>query len=118
MGEMIFRFVIGGVAVSAFATLGDVLKPKSFAGLFGAAPSVAIATLALSLSTHGSEYAAAEATSMIAGALAFLIYACTVASILRRLQVSVIATAVLLLPVWLISAFGSWVLWLRLIEKH
>jgi hypothetical protein len=28
--------------VTAFAILGDVLRPKSFAGLFGAAPSVAL----------------------------------------------------------------------------
>jgi hypothetical protein len=72
MGEVFFRFVVGGVAVSAFAALGDVIKPKSFAGLFGAAPSIAIATLALTVSTRGGRYAAAEASSMMAGALAFL----------------------------------------------
>jgi transposase len=33
------------IAVSAFAALGDTLRPKSFAGLFGAAPSIALATL-------------------------------------------------------------------------
>jgi len=32
--------------VSAFAVIGDLFKPKSFGGLFGAAPSVALATLA------------------------------------------------------------------------
>jgi hypothetical protein len=30
------RFLAGGLIVSAFAILGDVLRPKSFAGLFGA----------------------------------------------------------------------------------
>jgi hypothetical protein len=35
----------GGIAVSAFAVLGDSLRPKSFARLFGAAPSIALATL-------------------------------------------------------------------------
>jgi hypothetical protein len=39
--EVFIRFLIGGLFVSAFAVLGDGLKPKSFAGLFGAAPSVA-----------------------------------------------------------------------------
>jgi hypothetical protein len=38
-------FLAGGVAVAAFAALGDTLRPKSFAGLFGAAPSIALATL-------------------------------------------------------------------------
>jgi hypothetical protein len=113
MAEIIFRFLIGGLAVSAFATLGDVLKPKSFAGLFGAAPSIAIATLALTVSAHGSNYAASEATSMAAGALAFLIYACAVAIVIRRFQVSVIGTVVLLLPLWFVSAFGFWQLWLK-----
>lgn len=53
MKELVLRFVIGGLAVSAFAALGDVLKPKSFAGLFGAAPSIALATLGLTMHTYG-----------------------------------------------------------------
>ena len=35
--QLVFRFVIGGLVVSLFAVIGDVLKPKSFAGLFGSA---------------------------------------------------------------------------------
>jgi hypothetical protein len=106
MREILFRFSIGGIAVSAFATLGDVLKPKSFAGLFGAAPSVAIATLALAVSVHGPEYAAVESSAMVAGAVAFLVYSGTVAYIIRRFQVPVLVTAILLLPVWFATAFG------------
>lgn len=112
MAEILIRFLIGGLAVSAFATLSDVLKPKSFAGLFGAAPSVAIATLALTASTHGTVYAGVEATSMAAGALAFLVYACMVSIALKRSRISVIGVAVLLLPIWFMSAFGFWTLWL------
>ena len=41
MSEMVIRFLVGGVVVSLFAMLGDVLRPMSFAGLFGAAPSIA-----------------------------------------------------------------------------
>jgi hypothetical protein len=41
--QILIRFLIGGAVVSVFALIGDVLKPKSFAGLFGAAPSVAVA---------------------------------------------------------------------------
>ena len=43
MSEYVIRFLVGGAVVSAFSMLGDVLKPKSFAGLFAAAPSVALA---------------------------------------------------------------------------
>jgi hypothetical protein len=42
MAEAFIRFIVGGVFVSAFAVLGDVLKPKSFAGLFGAASTAAV----------------------------------------------------------------------------
>src|SRR4051794_26826017 len=43
--EYVIRFFIGGLIVSIFAALGDIFRPKSFAGLFDAAPSVALATL-------------------------------------------------------------------------
>ena len=58
MSQILARFIIGGAIVSAFAIIGDVLKPKSFAGLFGAAPSVALATLAMTVVSDGSSYAA------------------------------------------------------------
>jgi len=57
MVEIIIRFMIGGLVVSVFAVMGDLLKPKSFAGLFGAAPSVALATLGLTVASDGARYA-------------------------------------------------------------
>jgi hypothetical protein len=45
MVQILIRFLVGGAVLSVFAAIGDVLRPKSFAGLFGAAPSVALATL-------------------------------------------------------------------------
>jgi hypothetical protein len=63
MTELTVRFVIGGVVISFFAVMGDVLKPKSFAGLFGAAPSVALATLGLTICADGKLFAAREARS-------------------------------------------------------
>ena len=80
--DILLRVMVGGAVVSIFAVLGDFLKPKSFAGLFGAAPSVALVTLGLTISRQGSAYAAIEARSMIAGSVAFLIYALFVALLL------------------------------------
>jgi hypothetical protein len=60
MTEYVVRFLVGGIVVSAFATLGDILSPKSFAGLFGAAPSVALATLGIAVYRHGADYAARQ----------------------------------------------------------
>lgn len=50
--EILLRVMVGGVVVSGFALLGDLLKPKRCAGLFGAAPSVALATLVLTVVLH------------------------------------------------------------------
>jgi hypothetical protein len=36
---LLIRFVLGGLIVSAFAVVSEMFKPKTFAGLFGAAPS-------------------------------------------------------------------------------
>jgi len=49
MTPVIFCFFVGGVVVSIFAILGDLLKPKSFAGLFNVALSIAVATIGLTL---------------------------------------------------------------------
>ena len=74
MTQLLVRFLIGGAMVSSFAVSGDILKPKTLAGLFGAAPSVALATLALTVLTNGQSYAGKEARSMIAGAFALLLF--------------------------------------------
>jgi hypothetical protein len=58
-----------GFAVSAFAALGDVFRPQSFAGLFGAAPSIALATLAIRVFSNGSDYVATAGRSMVFGAV-------------------------------------------------
>jgi len=70
--NLLIRFLIGGIVVSLFAALGDVLRPKSFAGLFGAAPSIALATIGLTILQGGKAYAALECRSMMLGAVAFL----------------------------------------------
>jgi hypothetical protein len=92
------------MVVSIFAMIGGRVKPKTFAGLFGAAPSVALATLTLTVLKKGKPYAALEAQSMILGAVAFSIYACLVCRWLMRSNVSVLKTAVLSLFVWLACA--------------
>jgi hypothetical protein len=94
--------------VSAFATLGDVLKPKSFAGLFGAAPSVALATLGLTILTEGKVYAATEARSMIAGALAFCLYALVSSHLMMREKFHAVAVTIPALGLWLGCSLAMW----------
>jgi hypothetical protein len=109
MSQILVRFLIGGIVVSAFAVIGDVLKPKSFAGLFGAAPSVALASLALAVMTEGASYAATEGRSMMAGAIAFFVYASLVSWIMMRYKFKALLVTICSIPVWLGVAGG--VLW-------
>jgi hypothetical protein len=106
MEEFVLRFLIGGVAVSAFAVLGDVLRPKSFAGLFGAAPSIALATLGLALWKQGGDYAAVEGRSMIFGALALAVYSWCVCQLMIRWRYSALLATLSALVVWFGVAFA------------
>jgi len=113
VADILWRIVVGGVVVSTFALLGDLLKPRSFAGLFGAAPSIALATLALTVNKDGRGYASIEARSMILGSLAFLVYALVVSRVLLRGRVSALAVASTALLLWLGCAFGLWYVVIR-----
>jgi len=113
MMQILLRFLIGGVVVSLFAIIGDLLKPKSFAGLFGAAPSVALATIGLTAAKEGAAYAGVEARSMIGGAIAFFVYASFVSWIMMRYKVKALWTTLGMIPVWLGAAFGLWYVWLK-----
>ena len=108
MYEILLRVVLGGAVVSVFALLGDLLKPKRFAGLFSAAPSVALATLALAVKQHGTMYASVEARSMILGAVAFLVYASVVSRLLIRKKWPALPVTGVGLLLWLGVALGLW----------
>lgn len=95
MTKYVVRFLVSGVVVSAFAMLGDVLRPKSFAGLFGAAPSVALATLGIAVHQHGVGYAAVQSRSMMAGAIALAVYSVLVCHVLTRTRLSALAATML-----------------------
>ena len=101
------RFIAGGVAVTAFAALGDALRPKSFAGLFGAAPSIALATLLITLSKDGAGFAAVEGRSMILGAVALAAYSWFVCVLLERFMVSSWIATLAAIVVWSGIAFGT-----------
>lgn len=111
--QLALRFIIGGLVVSAFAVIGEVLKPKSFAGIFGAAPSVALATLGLTALTRPPSYVALEGRSMIAGAAALLVYCLAVGALFHRNGHHAVLEAGLPWVLWFAAAFGLWALVLR-----
>jgi uncharacterized membrane protein (GlpM family) len=100
MGELVLRFVLGGLIVSLFAMTGEMFQPKTFAGLFGAAPSVAIATLAMAYVNQDGGYVAVEARSMLIGCAGLLVYGAACVATARRKR----------LPVWLGATLG-WGAW-------
>jgi uncharacterized membrane protein (GlpM family) len=110
MAELVFRFLIGGAVVSIFAVLAEIFKPKSFAGLFGAAPSVALATIGITIAHSGQGYAATEAHSMLFGVIGFFCYANAASWILMRHKAPALTATLALLPVWISVSFA--LLWL------
>lgn len=113
MTELIVRFLIGGAMVSVFATIGDIFRPKSFAGLFGAAPSIALATLGLTILQNGKLYASLESRSMMAGGAALFCYTSAVSWTMMRFKTSALWTTVAWMPLWLGCAFALWFIFLR-----
>ena len=68
------RVVAAGLLVCVFALIGELVKPKRFAGIFSAAPSVALASLVVVLVTEGSGNLRLELEGMILGAVAFVVH--------------------------------------------
>ncbi|MGB8325559.1 MAG: hypothetical protein WCE52_21550 [Candidatus Acidiferrum sp.] len=114
MLEYGLRFLAGGIVVSAFAAFGDILRPKSFAGLFGAAPSIALATLFITLSQKGAPFVAMEGRSMIVGAFALAAYSWTVCVLLKKFLLSSWTATVAALVVWFAIGLGVSVALFRL----
>lgn len=104
--QWLIRFLIGGTMVSLFAMTADILRPKGFAGLFSAAPSVALASLALTVIHENSSYAAIEARSMLLGALAMFLYAAGCTYLMAKGHTKAGATSAAMLVVWAICALA------------
>lgn len=96
----------------AFAVLSQGLKPKRFAGLFSAAPAVALASLTIVILDKGARDAHKSSLGMIAGSAGMVAYAAAVVPLLRRMRAShaaatglgawAVAAAIVALPVLLV----------------
>jgi len=90
--------IAGGVGVVAFALIAETLEPKDFAGIFSAAPSIALASLVVTVIMVGSAPAALSAEGMVAGGLGMLVF-CAVAVRAVRRNGAIRGTA-LVVPAW------------------
>ncbi|HEV8246865.1 MAG TPA: DUF3147 family protein [Polyangiaceae bacterium] len=68
------RFFLGGALVSLFAAIATAFKPKTFAGLFGSAPTIALVSLGIAFHEQGPEHAGQLSVSMAIGAVG--LFAC------------------------------------------
>ena len=95
---LLVKGLFGGCLVAVFALLSESVSPKRFGGLFGAAPAVAIAGLAITLLDKGAHDAHLSAVGMIAGAVGMIAYAAVAVPLLRRMRASIAA----------VPALGAW----------
>lgn len=103
---MLLHFVFGGLSVTVFSLVGELFRPKTFAGLFSSAPSVAVASLALAYVSKGRAYVEVEALAMSIGALALLAYAAACVTVARKSR-SIWLGTVLAWGVWGAVAFAA-----------
>jgi uncharacterized membrane protein (GlpM family) len=92
----------GGSLVVAFALLSEGLRPKRFAGLFSAAPAVAIAGLTVVVLGETAHKAHENSLGMIAGCVGMIAYAAAAVPLLRRKRA--VVAAALALFAWTAAA--------------
>jgi hypothetical protein len=105
------KAVAGGTFVAAFAAVGELLRPRGLAGIFAAAPSVALASLAVTLVATGSSSASNQLMAMIAGAAALGVYCLLAIESVKRFGSRWGSVTAML--VWLAVAVGLWAVVLR-----
>lgn len=92
------RGLLGGCLVVMFALVGEVVKPKVFAGLFASAPSVALASLLLTIGFESVYKAREESIGMVVGAIAMTASAVVAAACIPRMK-----------ALW--GSLAAWVAW-------
>jgi hypothetical protein len=109
--QLILKGLAGGIFVVAFALVGSIVNPTRLAGLFSAAPSVAIASLLITTYSVGTNEARQDARSMILGAVALIVAAVLGLPLLGR--ISAFRTATCIAGFWIVVAGIGYVAVLR-----
>ena len=108
---LLIKAMNGGLFVVAFAVVAQCLKPKRFAGLLSAAPSVAIANLIVTVTDKGRPVGRLNALGMIAGACAMFVV-CSVGVVLVP-RWGAIRASLAMCTLWLPIAIGAYLAFLR-----
>jgi len=114
VGVFALRALLGGVLVVGFALIGEMVTPKAFAGLFSAAPSVAVASLAITVVADNTHKARQASTGMVVGGIG-MVACCVLAAVaVPRLQAR-LGSAMAWLA-WAVVALGLY--WAVFIGAH
>src|SRR4051794_28732978 len=84
IAEIACKAVAGGLFVLAFAALAQMITPKRLAGVFSAAPSVAIGSLLVTTAFKGPPDVALAGRGMVVGAVGFLVYCLAAVPLIRH----------------------------------
>jgi hypothetical protein len=104
----IVQALAGGTLVVAFALLGHALEPKRFAGIFSAAPSIAIAGLVVTVVAIGDGPASRASLGMLFSAAGFVTFGVLVRPLLRRM--GAVVASCLGCCAWIVVAVGGYLL--------
>jgi hypothetical protein len=107
---LVVKAVNGGLFVVAFALVAEGLKPKRFAGLFSAAPSVALANLLVTVLDKGSRDGELGSQGMVAGAAA-MVLVCLIGIVSVRRWGATLGSAALC-ALWFPLAIGAYLVFL------
>lgn len=111
VGVVLLKGIVGGALVVLFALVGEIVTPRSVAGVTSGAPSVAAAGLLVTLLTSGVAMAWNLSLGMVAGAIALVTWCLVGVDAVKRfggLKGSLAATGV-----WFTVAFALWAVVLR-----
>jgi uncharacterized membrane protein (GlpM family) len=107
MVEVALKALFGGLFVVVFALVSEVTTPQRFAGVFSAAPSVALGSLTVTLVAKGVHDVATASAGMAAGAVALLVYSVAAVAALRRF--GALKGAVIAVGAWFaVAGLGRW----------
>jgi uncharacterized membrane protein (GlpM family) len=110
-GLLAIRAVVAGTFVVGFALVGNVARPRRFAGLFGAAPSIALANLIVLVVSEGDPKATRELAAMVYGAVGFVAY-CGVERLLLP-RIHAVAASAVSTAAWAAVSFAGYFWLLR-----
>lgn len=106
IGLLLIKALAAGTLVCTFAAIGELLRPRGLAGIFAAAPSVALASLAVTVVGTGTAMAALSAAAMVAGAAALCTYCLVGLESVKRF--GAMRGSIVAIVAWLAVAIALW----------